>query len=261
MCNDCAAPVAYGVAVVTGVAPWEGSGGPRLLGDDIADRLVTAISVGMYSPGERLPAERELAEHLGVGRDALRRGIKQVAELGLLESRRGRSGGTFVTDKDWRTIASDVVERTFSQELPRLEDLRDFRCLIEGTIARTAARRREADDVAVLEETLHEFAQAESMEEARALDHRLHGLVARAARNIHLGELSRDLTERATLGLGAEPYPQEYYERALEDHVELIGHVVAGREEEAARAAEVHFSLTLEIMVDALHSARDSMRE
>ena len=100
-----------------------------------------------------------------------------------------------------------------------------------------------------------------SVYEARALDHRLHGLVARAARNIHLGELSRDLTARATLGLGAEPYPQEYYERALEDHVELIGHVVAGREEEAARAAEVHFSLTLEIMVDALHSARDSMRE
>ena len=62
----------------------------------LADKLVTAIAVGTYSPGERLPPERELAASLHVGRDTLRQALQHVAGLGLLEARRGRGGGNFV---------------------------------------------------------------------------------------------------------------------------------------------------------------------
>ena len=59
-------------------------------------RLAQAIRLGLVSEGERLPAERELAERLQVSRVTLREAIRALREAGFLESRRGRSGGTFV---------------------------------------------------------------------------------------------------------------------------------------------------------------------
>src|SRR3954451_11212527 len=59
-------------------------------------RLAQAIRLGLVAAGERLPPERELAEKLRVSRVTLRQAIGALREAGYLESRRGRSGGTFV---------------------------------------------------------------------------------------------------------------------------------------------------------------------
>src|SRR5688572_29476008 len=57
-------------------------------------RLVQAIKLGLVAVGERLPAERDLAERLRVSRVTLREAIAALREAGYLESRRGRAGGT-----------------------------------------------------------------------------------------------------------------------------------------------------------------------
>jgi len=59
-------------------------------------RLAQAIRLGLVGEGDRLPAERELAERLRVSRVTLREAIRALREAGILESRRGRTGGTFV---------------------------------------------------------------------------------------------------------------------------------------------------------------------
>src|SRR5579875_1621088 len=56
------------------------------------------IEQGGYSPGMALPAERVLAEKLGVGRPAIREGIKALSILDVIESRRG--AGTFIKSLD-----------------------------------------------------------------------------------------------------------------------------------------------------------------
>ena len=221
----------------------------------LADRLVTAIAVGAYSPGERLPPERELAASLGVSRVTLREALRQVSELGLVEARRGRGGGTFVSTVDWEEVAPQVARRTLEVELPKLRDLFDYRCLVEGMIARTAAERRTAEDVAELHAALAEFDRVEGMIEARALDHRIHGLITAAARNPHLSLLSARLTAAATLGFGAEPYAPEFLAQARAEHAELIRHVVLGDSDGAGRCAQAHFSLTLESMRAGLRKA------
>lgn len=63
-------------------------------------RLAQAIKLGLVSEGERLPAERELADSLQVSRVTLREAIRALREAGFLESRRGRSGGTFVISRE-----------------------------------------------------------------------------------------------------------------------------------------------------------------
>lgn len=223
--------------------------------EDLADRLITAIAIGAYSPGEQLPPERELAESLQVSRETLRQALRQVAELGLIEQRRGRGGGTFVASASWEEVAPQSARRTLEEELPRMLDLFDYRCMVEGMIARAASERRTAEDITALNEALTDFMAVDSMIEARALDRRLHGLICHAARNEHLTQLSAHLTVAATLGFGSEPYETEFLERARREHTELVGHVVRGEAEAAGRSAQAHFALTLESMRAALRRA------
>src|SRR4051812_50175272 len=61
--------------------------------DEITDRLITAIAIGEYLPGARLPVERDLAASLGAGRMTGRAALARLVERGLLETRRGRGGG------------------------------------------------------------------------------------------------------------------------------------------------------------------------
>ena len=66
--------------------------------EETVQRLLQTVRLGLIAPGERLPAERELAAMLAVSRDTLRDALKSLAEAGYLVARRGRYGGTFVTD-------------------------------------------------------------------------------------------------------------------------------------------------------------------
>ena len=59
------------------------------LSDQIAEQLENMIADGSLHPGERLPAERTLAERLGVSRPSLREAIKKLSSRGLLTSRQG----------------------------------------------------------------------------------------------------------------------------------------------------------------------------
>ncbi|SDS17514.1 FadR/GntR family transcriptional regulator [Microlunatus soli] len=229
----------------------------RTKSTSLADRLVTAIAIATYSPGERLPPERELALSLGVSRVTLREALRQVADLGLIESRRGRGGGTFVATTAWEDVAPEVARRTLEVEIPRLLDLFDYRCLVEGMIARAAAERRTADDITKIRSALEEFRHAAGMIDARSADRRLHGLICAAARNPHLTSLSARLTAEATLGFGAEPYDPEFLTAALEQHTDLVGHVIRGEADAAGRAAQAHFTLTLETMRAGLRRASE----
>lgn len=222
----------------------------------VAERLITAIAVGTYSPGERLPPERELAERLSVSRVTIRQALQQVGELGLVEARRGRGGGTFVTALSWRDVAPEQARRTLEVELPRLRELFDYRCMVEGMIARAAAERRTPEQVEQLGSALAEFAEAGAdMAAARALDRRLHGLVCAAAGNRHLVALSAHLTTAATLGFGAEPYEPDFFVQALAEHEELIAAVVDGDGERAQQVAQAHFALTYVTMERSLERA------
>src|SRR5919106_4893134 len=65
--------------------------------EEAVQRILQAIKLGAVTAGERLPAERDLAKRLGISRVTLREALRALIDAGYVESRRGRSGGTFVT--------------------------------------------------------------------------------------------------------------------------------------------------------------------
>lgn len=222
----------------------------------VTDRIVTAIAVGAYSPGEQLPTERDLAGLLSVSRVTLRHALAHLVQLGLLESRRGRGGGTFVSERSWKDIAPDAARRTLEHQLPLMESLFDYRCMVEGMIARTAAQRCALDDADRLRAVMTDFDRAPAIVRAREVDKLLHGTITRIARNDHLLTLSAQLTTAATLGFASEPYTQEFYDQARNEHQALVDCIVAGDAEQANELAAAHFRLTATTMRAGLKAAQ-----
>jgi DNA-binding FadR family transcriptional regulator len=212
-------------------------------GEHVADRLVTAIALGEFVPGQRLPSERELAATLGVSRTTVREAVQRLAALGYVDVRRGRSGGAFVKTS-WGPQAREMVGRTLLPGWDRFEGLFDFRRLVEPLIARTAAERRTADDVERIDAALRDYLDAPDREASRAADQALHEAVAGATQNPYLANLSSLIRGELSLGFGAEPYSAAIRAKAVKDHTKLARAVADRDPAAAARVAGTHFRLT-----------------
>lgn len=226
---------------------------PGFATQELADRLVTAIAIGAYSPGDRLPSERELAIRQQVSRVTVRGALKIVSDLGLIESRRGRNGGTFVTFKRVSEASPEIPQRILAQELPQLTDFFDYRCLIEGLVAKVAAERHDTAQAKDLRAVLNSFCSTADPSYARELDRQFHECILDMTRSEHLITQSRHLTARATLGFDSEPYPSDSLPRARNEHIALVEAILSRNGGEAFRAAQQHFTLTLAIMEESLN--------
>lgn len=104
--------------------------------DDLGERIVN----GSLAPGEVVPREDQLVAELGVGRSALREGVKVLSGKGLLETR--TSAGTRVRPRDsWNLLDPDVLRWRFT-EAASADDvavLANLRIALEPGAARLAA--------------------------------------------------------------------------------------------------------------------------
>ena len=214
-------------------------------GQLIAERLVTAIALGEFEPGQRLPAERELAATLEVSRTTVREALQRLHAGGYVSTRRGRDGGTFIqVAAVTGTGADEAVKRTLDPRWEELTELLDYRRLIESLIARTAAERRDSSDIAAIRAAVERYTEASSRADARIADHALHQAIARATHNERLADLSARIRREVGLGFDAEPYTPQMRQRALRQHPALANAVIGGNPSRAASYATTHFSLT-----------------
>jgi DNA-binding FadR family transcriptional regulator len=215
--------------------------------DEVTDRLMTAVALGTYLPGERLPVERELCSMLGVSRTTVRQALGRLRAAGVIEVRRGRSGGAYVTSS-WTAASAGAVRRTLQPQLAELELLFDLRARVEEMVARAAAERRSAEDVRALEAAMAAFASAREPTEEHRRDGTLHETVLTATGNSLLAQLSRDLLARTTVGVPREPYRREVFAQAVQEHAELVSAVVARDVQRAGAIARGHFALSAEAL-------------
>ncbi|MQA07736.1 MAG: FCD domain-containing protein [Pseudonocardiaceae bacterium] len=149
----------------------------------VAEHIRNLIHRGEVGPGDRLPAERELAEQLGVARISLREAIKILQDDGYVEVRRGAHGGTFVTElhrpvENWRA--------RMREQSGEIDDIVDFRIALECHSARLAAQRRTRADLAALRSAIKNLDQVDGRAAFRLTDSQFHSGLARAARSIRL---------------------------------------------------------------------------
>jgi DNA-binding FadR family transcriptional regulator len=227
--------------------------------DEITDRLVTALAIGEYLPGARLPVERALAAALGVGRMTVRAALARLVERGLLETRRGRGGGSYVVDQ-WPESSTEAVGRTLSIRLAELRDRCDAIARLHGAVCRAAADARTVADVTTLRAALEEYRTATTGHQAQQADSRLHLATMDAAHNAVLKQVLVDLEASISIGAPAhvwgEPNTMREMElRSLHEHAMLIDAIADGRADVADAVARAHVGIDFENISAAMRRA------
>ena len=105
----------------------------------IVERIGAMIRGGELAPGDRLPPERKLAEELGVSRTSIRQAFQALAERKIIESRQG--DGTYVAEIPEAPFPGDAIIDAINRQSGMLEDVLEFRRLMEPQIAALAAAR------------------------------------------------------------------------------------------------------------------------
>ncbi len=216
--------------------PQRGSSVTRVLRE-----LERHLLDGSWPTGTRLPAERALAEHLGVSRNTVREALHSLKARGMLSSRRG--SGVFVTDRLQAAIASPW--RQLLADHPDLRwDTLEFRRELEAATAHYAALRATRADLkkigAIVKRLDKAYATA-NKEEERLADADFHEAIAESSHNsmflyLHSG-MVRMLREHISLNLkGLEEPTGDVASQLRAQHLE-IWDAIRDRDPETARRA------------------------
>ncbi len=125
---------------------------PHTVADQVADQLRHLITSGQYKPGDRIPAERDLAIQLGVGRPAVREALRELKAQGLLVTGRGAQGTT-VASLPTPGFAAPLSP-LLGQGAERIIELMEIRSAVEIEAASLAARRATMEDLHILSDLL-----------------------------------------------------------------------------------------------------------
>jgi GntR family transcriptional repressor for pyruvate dehydrogenase complex len=204
------------------------------------EHLATAIRLGVFAEGERMPPERELAERLGVGRATLRDAIGALRQAGLVRTLRGRSGGTVVLYRG--TEADETLpDRTPAQ----IHDALSFRRVVEpGAAWLAASGDLSADQRAWLAEALHATTTCDDDGARRVADSRLHLAVATLSGSPMLVDAVAAARSQVVELLSAIPVLTPNIAHSDAQHAEVVEAVLVGDADRAREVMEEHCDAT-----------------
>lgn len=209
----------------------------------IADQLVARIEAGEYSPGSRLPSERELVEELQVSRPTLREALIALEIMGFVTVRGG--SGIYVAEKDKHHTDIDPGFGSF--------ELLEARKIVETDTAAIAARTITPDQLSELRVQLE--LQIKGLEEEGVMpeenDMRFHTLIAAATGNgaLHyiVHQLWRFRRESDIWRLIDERSGAKIQQsRSAEEHVRIFAAIEARNPEAARKAMRRHIQSNIE---------------
>jgi len=203
-------------------------------------RLGRAVGMGLLRPGDRLPSEGRLAGDLGISPVTLRSALGILRSAGIVETRRGRGGGTYVSEGSADGVLGDGPLPSPDE----LRDLVDYRGALEGGAAWLAAERATAEQIGYLETLLTEMEATGTFEPWSERDALFHLILADASG-------SRRLVE-AVAGVRGEVYrlaklgsvPKPVVELSDREHREIVRAVASRRPARARDAMIRHVSST-----------------
>lgn len=219
--------------------------------DDIVRHIEQRIITGAFTPGDRLPAERALAAELAVSRAALREALSRLEASGLVVRRHG--SGTRVTREVPRGAS---LAARLEHAGDNFTHSAEFRELIEPQLARLAAERITAGELAELRDVLATSASDVDAEESLRLDVVFHTTIARASRNpllASLGELTAGWTVEARV---FSHLAGEGRRISHQGHLRILAGLEAADPDESMRAMATHLQ-EIHAVIDRFRGAAE----
>jgi DNA-binding FadR family transcriptional regulator len=178
--------------------------------EDICVQIRNEVREGRLKPGDRLPAERDLAEQFGVSRSAVREALRSLEVAGVIACQRGTSGGAFIRQGDPRIITQAVQDMVLLGRIST-DSVTETRILLMNDALRLASVRATGIDLDAIErdiDLVEQLTRSGNLENRSSYIINFYSLVARATHNEvmvmlidSLSEIVRPLLDR----LGPDP--------------------------------------------------------
>lgn len=231
--------------------------------DETVERLAQAIKLGAVPVGAQLPSERELVEQLHVSRTTLREAIRVLQQRGILKTRRGRTGGTFVASDGIAMLTKSEAARLVQEMGPALTDLIEIRSAVEPKAAELAAERAEPHAIERLRGVLNRSHDA-PVTELRRSDSLVHiGIAKIAASELLMDSILKVQSQLHDLlaFLAVVPTPQVAARHESRQHEKIVEAIARGDSQRARDTMAKHVEATEELLKGVLNfGARPSRR-
>jgi GntR family transcriptional repressor for pyruvate dehydrogenase complex len=221
------------------------------LPEEIANRLLMQIREQELRPGDKLPAERQLAEMMVVSRPVLREALRALALMKVVDIRQG--DGTYITSLEPKQLISHL-DFVFSKDSVALVQLVEARRVVETGNVRLAALRIADDEIAELERLVASLAASlDDPQRFSELDIAMHVAVCAAADNFLLLQFMNIISTLGRFSRERTGGRREVREAALRDHRRLLDALRAHDQD----AAELAMLRHLDHVAEELRSAID----
>lgn len=218
--------------------------------EDVTQALITQFQQmlrdGKLSQGDRLPPERELAAHFKVARSSLRQALKVLEILGVITQRVG--DGSYL-NSNVAAILSVPLEFLFLLDDTTVEDLTELRLLMEPGLARLAAQRATAADVAMLRQSIRDLENSSNDKlKLVSSDLLFHRAIFQASKNRTAGNLFHNI-HRAMAKMMLVTSQLVELEHTLAFHKPIMQAVEDRDGELAARLMQEHLEDARELLI------------
>ena len=204
------------------------------------EQLATLIRLGVYPRGSTLPPERELADRLAVSRATLREAMAAMREAGLVQTTRGRGGGTVVTMRA-ATPQTRAASRRTKAKRSDWSDALDFRRIVEPGAAALAAQTELGETKKKRLQSAHDsVARARGPAMHRQADSRFHLTIAALTDSPRIIESVTAVQATLHEMLSAIPVLDANIAHSDTQHARIVSAILAGRADRAHQVMEEH---------------------
>lgn len=217
----------------------------RMAFESCVERLGSAIRLGMFPAGTKLPGERELATRLDVSRATLREAMSALRAAGFVATVRGRGGGAVVQHVAavWPADDPEPLDRR------DVEGLLTYRAVVEpGAAYQAAGMALAADRRALLQECVDDVSAAQTPEDYRRADARLHLAIAAVCESDDLTAACTGIQTRIHRLLARIPFLRKNIEGSDEQHRGMVEAILTGDADGAQAIMRAHCDATASLL-------------
>ncbi|WP_308467278.1 FadR/GntR family transcriptional regulator [Rathayibacter soli] len=219
--------------------------------ESCVEQLGSAIQLGVFRAGSKLPNERDLSERLNVSRATLREAISALRAAGFVSTTRGRGGGTVVEPlENARPLDPALSDPTQGRDRQtEMNDILVFRAVVEpGACYQAAIRPVDAAGRDLLTKCLQEFDGVESPAAYRQADARLHLAIASACGSTELSNACSTVQTKVHQYLAEIPFLRANITGSDEQHRTIVAAILDGDGDTARLVMEEHCDATAALL-------------
>ena len=217
----------------------------KRLYEEIVEQIRLLIADGKLKPGDKLLAERELADRFQVSRASVREAIRTLEMLGVIDIRPGE--GTYIRETETDDIIRPLA-MFLAVERSSVIDMFEMRRIFETATASLAAQRATDQEILEIETTLEDMKERLNLqdpEKGEEFDAAFHFAIAEATHNTLLAKLFKTVSEdfsKANSAARRRLYRDNVKnpQRIIDQHSNILKAIQARSPKGAAEAMRVH---------------------